>query len=315
MSGRTNLDWNAVFLLIRPLNLLFIGVTQYLLLFHYLFPILRTAGAPVLLEGWRAFVFLLTTTAMTGAGYAINDLYDVETDRINKPGKWLVGKRISHRAAVVITVMLLLSGGILAVWLAIDIQRPVFWLIYPAGCFVLWAYSRYLKGIPLAGNILVAVLCSLVGGIVWFAEREGIGMLWEKEPQLALRMLRGLGFYLFFAFLSTLFREIVKDCEDLHGDAAASHRTLPVRLGLRQARLWGLGAGLVLEAGLAFITLYFLRNHNPWGAAFSIFLLAVPLAAGLVPLTRATAPEHFRKVSRIAKWVIFAGVFLILFLP
>ncbi|MBK7410752.1 MAG: hypothetical protein IPJ40_23475 [Saprospirales bacterium] len=58
----------AALQLIRALNLAFIALTQYLLFFHFLFPILHATHAPVLLEGWRALVFLITTTCSPPQG-------------------------------------------------------------------------------------------------------------------------------------------------------------------------------------------------------------------------------------------------------
>ena len=302
-------------LLIRPLNLAFIALTQYLLFFHFLFPVLRTAGAPILLEGWRAVLFLFTTTLLTAAGYAINDLYDVDTDRINKPKRWLVGKRLSRFAAVSWTVILLLLGAALAGYLAWDIQKPLLWLIYPFAALALWAYSRYLKGVPLAGNLLIALLCMMVGGIVWFAEREGLTSLWASEPTLARQVVRALILYLSFAFLATLFRELIKDCEDVEGDASTHQQTLPVRFGLHRAKIWALTLGFLLQGALFLLIAYFGQTANVWGLAFSILLLALPHLLGLWYLYQAQLPGHFRRVSNLAKWVIFAGVFLILFFP
>lgn len=305
----------ALFLLIRPLNLAFIALTQYLLFYKFLFPALKASGAPTSLDGWRAVFFLCTTTLLTGAGYAINDLYDVDTDRINKPRRWLIGNRLSRAEAVNWTLFLLLFGAGLAAFLAWDIQKPLLWLIYPfvAGC--LWVYSRYLKGIPLAGNLLVAGLCMLVGGIAWFAEREGLAYLHAADPLFAERVVRALILYLSFAFLATLFRELIKDCEDLEGDAATGQQTLPVRIGLDRARTWALILGLLLAGALFLLTAYFWQTAHRWGTAYSLLLLALPHFVGMGYLYRAQLPLHYKKISMLAKWVIFAGVFLILFFP
>ena len=305
----------AALKLVRPLNLAFIALTQYLLFFHFLFPILHAAQAPVVLEGWRALVFLLTTTLLTAAGYGINDLFDVETDRINKPGSWLVGNKLSRKAAATWVTGLVILGAILAAWLAWDIQKLHLWLIYPLAIFLLWSYSRYLKGIPLAGNLLIALLCMMVGGIVWFAERAGIAFLHAHDPQLALQMIRALVFYLFFAFIATLFRELVKDCEDIEGDAATAQQTLPVRFGLHRVKRWALAIGILLEIALLFLARYFHQTSNEQGIVYTLLLLAMPQLAGLWYLQQAQAPAHFRRVSWIAKWVIFAGVFMVLLLP
>lgn len=310
MKARTDI-LIAAFMLVRPLNLLFIALTQYLLFFHFLFPLFRSAGATVLLEGWRAWAFLLTTTLIAAAGYVMNDLYDIETDKVNKPHKWLVGNRISHGAARIWSGILLLAGGVSAALIAIDIREPRLWLLYPLSVILLWVYSRHLKGRPLAGNLLIALFCAMVAGIVWFAEREGFSQLGNQAKGAA----GALVFYLAFAFLATLFREIVKDCEDVKGDLTASHRTLPIVAGISKARQWAIASGLLLDCSFFVLAAYLFQQSNWAGFAYTLALLALPLSWGLAEVWKARSPADFRRVSQIAKWVIFAGVFLILFIP
>lgn len=314
-NGWTNKPWIAAFSILRPLNLLFIALTQYLLFFHFIFPLLHSAGAPVVLSGWRAWAFLLATTLVAGAGYAINDLYDIEGDRINKPGKWILGREISFFHAKLLIALSIGGGAALSALIALDIQAAHLWVLYPTAVFSLWAYSRYLKGTPLAGNLLVAALCALVAGIVWFAERRGFAWIAERNPELAGRAAEALAFYLGFAFLANLFREIVKDCEDVKGDSLLKKYTLPVAGGLKMAKWIAFSLGLLLEAALLGLTARFFFLSGWTGLVFSLLMLIIPLGWGLVFLARAEKPQDFTPVSRIAKWVIFAGVFLIVLLP
>ena len=92
-------------------------------------------------------------------------------------------------------------------------------------------------------------------------------------------------------------------------------RTLPVALGMHTGRLWGLATGLLLELTLLFLAYRFLIDGRWLDAGFVAFLLATPLGGGLVLMWRAQTAPQFHQVSGIAKWVIFAGVFLILLLP
>lgn len=294
----------------RPVNLLFIALTQYLLFFHFFFPLFRSIGATMVLEGSRAFIFLSVTTLLAASAYLINDLYDIDADRINKGGGWAAAHPAQARgwAAGILAI-----GGLLAAWLAWDIRQPALWLIYPAAAFLLWVYSRYLKGMPLAGNLLVALLCMMVGGMVWFAEREAFSLLLSGHPQVALHALRALGFYLLFSFLATLFREIVKDCQDVQGDAAAGLQTLPARYGLGVGRRWALASGAALGLALLALAAWFFQSGQWWALSFALAALMAPLVPALLLLLRAKSASDFEKVSRLAKWIIFAGVFLILF--
>lgn len=307
--------WLAALTIVRPVNLLFIALTQYLIFFHFLFPLFRSAGANPLLLGWRAWAFLLATTLAAAAGYAINDFYDLAGDRINKPRKRLLGKEIHLAQAKILTFLAISAGAALSMAVAWDIRAMHLWVLYPTVLFMLWAYSRYLKGTPIVGNLLIAALCALVIGIVWFAERRGFAQLAAADPQLAKEVVSSLVFYLSFAFLANLFREIVKDCEDVRGDAIYRQKTFAVYAGLRSAKWLAFAMGVLLEAALAWLVIHFLRQSDWQGAIYAALLLAFPLGWGMIALARAKSPMDYIPVSRTGKWVIFAGVFLILLLP
>ena len=42
---------------------------------------------------------VLSTLCIAAAGYVINDVYDVETDLVNRPNKVIVGKSVSEKIA------------------------------------------------------------------------------------------------------------------------------------------------------------------------------------------------------------------------
>ena len=89
-------------------------VTQVIII--YLF--LPQTGAFLALESWQVMLLLLSTALITASGNVINDIYDVATDRLNKPDKLIVGLKITEKKAfilyTVLTSIALLSGFILA---------------------------------------------------------------------------------------------------------------------------------------------------------------------------------------------------------
>jgi len=80
------------------------------------------------------------------------------------------------------------------------------------------AYTEVFKGLPGAGNAVVAYL----GGSTFL-----FGAAAVATPESAAIVLFAL------AALSTLSREIVKDVEDVEGDRAEGLRTLPIAIGER----------------------------------------------------------------------------------
>ena len=95
-------------------NVLMTLVTQLVIVYGY-FP---QTDAVLGLETWQVILLLVATALLTASGNVINDIYDVATDSINKPGKVLVGKSIPEKKAftlyIIVTSIAIVSGFILA---------------------------------------------------------------------------------------------------------------------------------------------------------------------------------------------------------
>ena len=61
------------------------------------------------LNNFTLFLLIFSTICVAAGGNVINDIYDVEIDKINKPKKVLVGKSISEKAGfnyyIILTVL------------------------------------------------------------------------------------------------------------------------------------------------------------------------------------------------------------------
>ncbi len=100
------------------------------------------------------FIFLMIATVLiTAAGYLINDFYDVETDKINKPDKNIVNKNIGTKTVLI--VYALLNAISLYIGFKISIQLG---LIFLSAIILLLFYSAYFKSVVLTGNIIVSML-------------------------------------------------------------------------------------------------------------------------------------------------------------
>ena len=80
--------------LIRWPNLLFILLAECLFHFCIYKPLYPLATAEV---DFRFYLMLVSNIFIAGAGYIINDYFDVNIDQINKPTKVVVGAFISRR--------------------------------------------------------------------------------------------------------------------------------------------------------------------------------------------------------------------------
>jgi geranylgeranylglycerol-phosphate geranylgeranyltransferase len=177
----------------------------------------------------------------TAAGMAINDYFDRDIDRINSPGRPIPRGAVSTRGALAFSVVLFVGAIVLASLL------PTLALAIAAVNLVgLVAYTNHFKGLPGAGNALVAYL----GGSTFLFGAAAVG-----------RPLAG-GVLAVLAALSTFTREVIKDVEDVEGDRAEGLNTLPIAVGERRA-LW-LGTALLVVAVVASPVPYVLGTFGVW---------------------------------------------------
>src|SRR5215203_2508055 len=128
----------AFFKLIRTLNLLFIAVTQYLFQYFIVIPLFNDHGLPVPLSGKYFWLLLCSSVLIAAAGYIINDYFDLNIDRVNKPDKLVVEKYIRRRWAIIWHLVLSFAGILLGFYIGWKID--VFWLgLANTGCVTaLW---------------------------------------------------------------------------------------------------------------------------------------------------------------------------------
>jgi geranylgeranylglycerol-phosphate geranylgeranyltransferase len=221
----------------------------------------------------------VVTAFGTGAGNAVNDYYDAEIDAVNKPDRPIPSGRISRRGAAY------LSAGLFAAALVLTVAfLPTLAVgIGVVNLAVLVVYSSHLKRTPLVGNVAVAYLA---GSAFLFGGATAGGV----EFTVVLFVL---------ASLANLGREIVKDVEDMEGDAAEGARTLPLIWGERRAL--ALGTASVVFAVMLSPLPYF--AFEEFGAAY----LAAVIGADVVLLegTRRSwgSPASGQKLLKAAMFV------------
>lgn len=282
MSPTPSSSLRGVLQLVRPLNtvMFFAGVALGGLL---------GAGAEAFsaVHG-RALVLAMWSAALIGAGAnAINDVFDVEIDRVNRPDRPLPSGKVSVGGARAVWAVTTLVGVGLSVLIS-----PLHLGIALGSVALLYTYSAWFKRLPLAGNLAVALILGLAilyGGLA--VAPEGSGALWLGAC---------------FALVTTLAREIAKDIEDMAGDAAGGARTLPLAAGVRIA------GGIVLA--LVALTLAALPLGLPLlGGAFLAFALP---AAGLLMASAwallcadaETVTEYAGRASGLLKAAMLAGI-------
>ncbi len=285
----------------RPNNLLMVALTQAVC-WGYLK--VRVGSLQVLNSG-NLTLLILSTVAITAAGYLINDLYDTAIDARNKPHKALPDIPEIRRKTLLFYALLNGVGLLAALPVALAAGRLSLLLIQGGTILLLWAYSAWWKRLPVVGNVVVAALTAL--SILLLVLYEPLFWISGNPPQmLAVRnAITGLSG---FAFLLTWMREMVKDIEDLEGDRAEGCRTLPIVWGVRNTVLLAASLGALAIAFLALISGNLAQHHKTFAAGLITLIITLPLAFWTITLFRQKTPAGFHRHSNLLKVLMLGGL-------
>jgi 4-hydroxybenzoate polyprenyltransferase len=299
--------------LIRWKNLIIVFFTQLLAWLCVIVPSQKYLSHSLLLNAGNFFLLALSTVLIAAAGYIINDYFDLKIDIINRPEKTVLEKRIPMKMAILMHSILNLSGLFLAV-VVIRNGGSYKWLIIQLFCtLLLWFYSTHFKRQYITGNVVVSLLTALT--IVTLVIYEpSLHPLADEHYFVATAKGQTpnpvwvLGMYAYFAFMLTWMREIVKDMEDLKGDAEQGCMTLPIKAGLRYAARFTIVIGAVaviplLAAGVKLLLAgWFLLG------GYTILALVLPLIVWMAGLDRHATPDHYARYSRYLKIIMILGI-------
>lgn len=164
----------------------------------------------------------LTGFFLAGVINVLNDIYDLELDRINRPERPLPSGELRARSAAIWASTLLVAG------LASAALTSAICLIVASLASLLGAaYNKALKRTGLPGNIVVALIVAVPFIYGWLVAGGG------ERPLVWL--------FSFTAFCAILGREILKGMADIEGDAQKGVRTIAVVNGMRAASYAAVG--------------------------------------------------------------------------
>lgn len=184
----------ALIKIVRPANALMTGAAVVLGFW------LAQSSAPVL------SLCLLVVAAMSAVGFGnvINDIVNIDSDRVSHPDRPLPKKELSLNGA---TVFAFFCGSFSLVNAFLVTPFHGFATVAPLVLLVLYAF--FFKATPLTGNIVVSFLVAyalLFGGLT--------------APRMERLFVPAL-----LAFLLNVAREIVKDFQDEEGDLRSGLKT------------------------------------------------------------------------------------------
>lgn len=181
-------------------------------------------------EGWHAALVAApligsAMAALLNAGNnALNQIYDLDIDRVNKPKRPLPSGRLTIDQAWLFTTITYALALALAWLVAPQGRHECFWLVAVAGvCTLLYSVPPFrTKRLGIWANVTIAiprgVLLKVAG---WSSVKTVMGL----EPWYI-----GAIFGLFLLGATT-----TKDFADMDGDRRGGCRTLPIQYGVRRA--------------------------------------------------------------------------------
>ena len=234
---------------------------------------------------WTFILAVLCPVLITAAGNTVNDICDIEIDRINKPKRPLPSGDMDVSYARLYMIALFVAGNLAGLLLG-------FWSLF-ISLFVtilLFWYAYRLRHVALVGNIIVAFLSALA----FLFAAQAFGDI-------------KLGYIPFlFTFLISVIREIIKDLEDIDGDEAHDSKTLPVIIGEKPTRVI---AGIIILFFLPLIPIPYVTGlFGKWFFLICIPGIAIPMLIMMVNLFQIRREINYHQMALILKIVMFIGL-------
>ncbi|WP_428831872.1 geranylgeranylglycerol-phosphate geranylgeranyltransferase [Flavobacterium algoritolerans] len=273
------------------------------LIFRYVF--FKFQNIPLALADWQYGLLVLSTILIAAGGYVINNIFDQNTDTINKPSNVIVGKTISETNAYNLYIGLTVTGVAIGFYLSNVIVKPGFASIFILIAATLYLYATSLKQMMIIGNVIVALLLSF--SVIIIGIFDLFPTIHEGNQQQLGVVFSILLDYALFTFFLNFMREIVKDLEDVDGDYNQGMNTLPIAIGKSRT------AKIVF--GLSFIPilfmLYYINKYLLELVFTTVYLLLFvvgPLFYFTVKIWTAKSKKEFHALSLLLKWILLFGI-------
>jgi len=297
MESKTKSDKKSTLtgslIIMRPINCIMGSLTVII-------GILNTrTGIPINILLINLVLGIITYYFIAGSGMIINDIYDIEIDKINRPDRPIPSGAVSLNQAKFLFILTFGIGVMISIihYLIFDLSGLNVILAVFFG-LIGWLYAAWGKKQGFIGNIIVGISFSI--GLIYGAVLNSLTI----PPYI----------YYFFltAFFLLLSREIVKGCEDIEGDKEEGVKTLAIKLGTKKAIRFSLLFEVL--AIIFFILPIFTNIINPLlFLIFMIFGLVVVLTTIVLSLSKNLEQKNFKKISLLLKLGALLGLIAFIF--
>ncbi|MDX1278836.1 geranylgeranylglycerol-phosphate geranylgeranyltransferase [Oceanihabitans sediminis] len=294
--------------LIRWKNLLLIALVQVLIKYALFEPFYIDTS----LDAFTFSILMAATLFLAAAGNIINDIYDIETDTVNKPDRVVVGKSISEKVAYNLFFVFNIIGVALGFYISHHVGKSPFFALFVLVSASLYIYASYLKQLPFIGNLIISALVALSLIIVPIFDLLPAITPFNRATQITFFKI--LLDYAFFAFIINLIREMVKDMEDIDGDYKAGMNTIPIAIGrYRAGRIIFLLSIIPLFAVINYVLLYLYKQEV--AVIYFLLFIVAPLIYISIKLFTAKTKKDYTHVSIVLKLVMLFGMLSMLLYP
>jgi len=232
---------------------------------------------------------ILVVVFFTIGANVLNDYYDYDVDKINRPDRAIITGDVPRMHALYISTFSFIIGILIAFQLNQLSQLIAIGISVPLLVF----YNVKLKNYPLIGNITVAF-------ILGFSFIYAGAVFKNIEPLVVPSLL---------AFGLTLIREIVKDIADIKGDRTIGSRTFPIVFGKKKAIQ--LCAILSLILSVSAFMLFLNGYYNFYYGLFLIMTVEIPLGVVVISLLNKPDIKTAKRGAKLLKICTLGGLFSI----
>ena len=273
---------------------MFIALTQLLFMYCVLKPSIAQSSSKPSLNSLHFLLLILSSVLIAAAGYVINDYFDLNIDRINKPNRLIVQKIISRRYAIAWHFFLSIAGIAIGFYLDFTTHVTLLGFSNLACACLLFIYSVSLKKRLLAGNVLISLLTAWTVLVVTWCE---VRFFFIANFGVS-RALRLTIMYAGFAFVTSLIREAIKDMEDMEGDRRFGCRTMPIVWGINASKIYTAVWMTILGIALLVLQVYVLQFRWWFAALYCLIFIFVPLLDAFRKLIHRANTKRFSQVKQ-----------------
>ena len=234
------------------------------------------------------FLAALTGALVMAGANAVNDSFDIEIDRINRPRRPLPLGVLTQRNARQMWFIVSITAICINVFINFLALLIVIFAI-----ILLYYYSARLKRTIVAGNVVVGLMTGMTfiygGAIVGHIERALVPAV--------------------FAFLINFARELVKDVEDIEGDRKEHAFTLPVQYGIRPTLILAT-LSLLTVISLTFTAIKYSAYHSAF--MYIVSVADILMCVSGVMMWQDSSSINMRRVSSNLKLSMVIGLIAII---